>query len=113
MRFAREESAPRMATGLAAAQTSAEALKFCLSKGIVSQLGTAIDSARKYFSIVGSPSVRLVQDPEVEGTSYLMIEMQVRGTVRDNVLSHRSFANETARLLGSSREIIRLHYDIV
>jgi hypothetical protein len=112
-RFARDEFTPRMELGFAAARTSAEALKFCLSKGIVSQLGTAIDLASKYFSIIGSPSVRLVQDPEIERAFYLMLEIQVRGTVRDNVMSHRSFANETAKLLGSSREIIRLHYDII
>jgi hypothetical protein len=52
-----------------AAHTSPEALKFCLSKGIVSRLGAATDSARQHFSIIGSPSVRLVQDPEVEGSS--------------------------------------------
>jgi hypothetical protein len=52
-----------------APHTSAEALKFSLSSGIASQLDTAIDSARKHFSIIGSPSVRLVQDPEVESIS--------------------------------------------
>jgi hypothetical protein len=96
-----------------AAHTSAEALEFCRSRGIVSQLGAAIDSAGNHFSIVGSPFVRLVQDPEVEGFSYLVIEIQVAGTVRDNVMSHRNFANETAKLLGATREMIRLQYDIV
>jgi hypothetical protein len=100
-------------SGLAAAYTTADALRFCLAKGISVQLGTAIDTARKQFSIIGTPSVRLVRDPEIENVSYLTIEIQVRGTVRDNVISHRSFAIATAKLLGSGRELIRLHYDII
>jgi hypothetical protein len=96
-----------------AAHTSAEALEFCRSRGIVSRLGAAIDSAGNHFSIVGNPFVRLVQDPEVEGTSYVMIEIKVSGTVRDNVTSHRNFAQETAKLLGSTRVMIRLQCDIV
>jgi hypothetical protein len=112
-RFARDESTFRMESGLAAARTSAEALKFCLTKGVANELGIAIDSARKHFSTVGSPSVNLVHDPEDDHASYLVIEIQVRGTVRDNVMSHRRFANEMAKSLGTIRGLLRLHYDII
>ncbi len=110
---AREEFASRTESGLAATRTSGEALRFCLLNGMSSELGVAIDSARKHFSIVGSPSVTLVHDPEVHHASYLVIEIQVRGTVRDNVASHREFARETAKLLGTHRGLIKLHYDII
>jgi hypothetical protein len=102
-----------MKSGLAGAHPSAEALKFCLTKGIASELGMAIDSARKHFSIIGNPFINLVHDPEDDHTSYLVIEIQVRGTVRDNVISHRGFAHETAKLLGSKRELMKVHYDIM
>ena len=86
-----------MASGLgdesvvSAADTSPEAFDFCVSKGIVSELGAAIDSAQRHFPIIGNPSVGLVQHPEVEGMSYLVIEIQVSGTVRDNVLCRRRY----------------------
>jgi hypothetical protein len=92
---------------------SAEALEFCFAKGLAPQLGMAIESARKHFSIVGRPFVNLVQDPEDDHTSYLVIEIQVSGTVRDNVISHLGFAHETAKLLGPTRELMKLHYDII
>jgi hypothetical protein len=47
---------------------SAEALEFCFARGLAPQLGTANDSARKHFSIVGRPFVNLVQDPEDDHT---------------------------------------------
>ena len=79
---------------------------------VLSELSIAIDTARKCFSIIGNPAVDLVQDPETDAC-YLVIEIQVRGDVRVNVMAHRNFAGETARLLGSRREIISLHYDII
>jgi hypothetical protein len=112
-RFAPNELSPCIESGLAGARTSAEALQFCLANGIAPELAMAIDSTRKNFSIVGSPIVNLVQDPEVDRTSYLVIEIQVRGTVRDNVMSHREFAREAAKLLGSKRGLIKLHYEIM
>jgi hypothetical protein len=84
----------------------------CLRIGVVSELSLAIETARKCFSIIGNPAVDLVQDPETDA-SYLVVEIQVRGDVRDNVMAHRNFARETARLLGPRREIISLHYDII
>ncbi len=111
--FTRDELAAGVEIGLAGAQISADALKFSISIGVASGLGVVIDSARKHFSIVGSPSVRLVRDPETENESFLTIEIQVRGSVRDNVMSHRSFAVETAKSLGRSRGLIKLHYDII
>jgi hypothetical protein len=84
----------------------------CLRIGVVSELSLAIETARKCFSIIGNPAVDLVQDPETDA-SYLVIEIQVRGDVRDNVMAHRTLARETARLLGPRREIISLHYDII
>jgi hypothetical protein len=47
------------------------------------------------------------------GASYLVIEVQVRGEVKDVVMAHRKFAHQTARLLGTERSIITLNYDII
>ena len=73
----------------------------------------AIETAKKHFSIVGSPAVNLLQDPEVDDTAYLVIEIQVNAGVKHNVLAHRKFASEVAELLGPKREYIKLHYDIM
>jgi hypothetical protein len=40
-------------------------------------------------------------------------EIRVSGAVKDNVIAHRKFAQDAARLLGSRREMITLHYDIL
>jgi len=84
---------------------SPEALSFCRRKGVVTELSIAIDSARRGFSTIGAPVVNLVEDPEIDDTSYLVIEIQVR----DAVIAHMKFAGETAKSLGCSREIIKLH----
>ena len=99
-------------SGLADACLSSKALSFSLRIGVVSELSLAIETARKCFSIIGNPAVDLVQDPETDA-SYLVVEIQVRGDVRDIVMAHRNFALEKARLLGPRREIISLHYDII
>jgi len=95
------------------ARLSCEALVFCQFKGVVSELRLAIETARNCFQIIGNPDVELVHDPETEAASYLVIEVQVRGEVKDIVMAHREFAKETARLLGPERSIITLNYDII
>lgn len=112
-RFGRPEIASRSEPGLAGVRMSSEAHAFCQRNGFARELIDAIDSAKKCFSTVGSPVVNLVQDPEVDDTSYLVIEIQVRGEVRDNVVAHRKFATETAKSLGRNGELIKLHYDII
>jgi hypothetical protein len=91
---------------------SPEALSFSRQAGIATDLSLALDAVTKHFSIIGSPVVNLIRDPEIDDLSSLAIEIQVAGSVKDNVRAHREFAAEMARLLGPKRELITLHYSI-
>lgn len=108
-----EETAPPENAGLGGVHLSPEALSFCLAKGLRPELIVALDAARRFFSIIGNPVVELLAGPETADTFYLIIELRVRGSVKENVIAHRKSANETAKLLGSRREIISLHYEII
>ena len=99
-------------TDLGEAVIEPSAIDFCRARGLMAQLKAAIVLAHRHFSITGRPVVRLLHDPEVDGTAYLMIELQTVGTVKENVTSHKQFSIEAASLLGPSRELIRLSYDI-
>jgi hypothetical protein len=99
-------------SSLAGARLTSDALSFCHREGIASELSLALDLARQCFAIVGNPVVNLVPDPEVDGASYLVIEIQVRGGVKETVSAHKQFALEASQRLGSKRELIRLHYVI-
>jgi hypothetical protein len=107
------EVASRGRSGLAGVRVSSDARSFCLREGLVTKLAVAVETARKHFSKIGNPAVSLVQDPEIAGASYLVVEIQVGGGVKDNVTAHREFAAETSKLLGSKREIINFHYEII
>lgn len=85
---------------------STEALAFVRQARIAHDLGLALDSVQRHFSILGSPVVNLIRDPEVDHAPDLAIEIEVTGGVRDNVRAHREFAREMARLLGPNRESI-------
>lgn len=99
--------------GLTGVRLSPEVLSFCVENAVYADLTIALDAAKNSFSIIGNPVVELLADPEVGDTFYLVIEIRVKGEVRENVLAHRTFASATAKRLGSKREIIRLHYDII
>ena len=92
---------------------SSEALSFCREHDLLFDLSRAIDIAKRAFLILGSPAVDLVHDRETDGLSYLCIEIQVCGAVQDNVIAHRKFAQESARVLGARRETITLNYNII
>jgi hypothetical protein len=98
---------------LVGARLSSEAMAYCRLEGVVSALRLAIETARNCFQIVGIPDVELVHDPETEDASYLVIEVELRGEVKDIVMAHRKFAHETAKLLGPERSIITLNYNII
>lgn len=85
-------------TAVADAQLSDEVLAFCRDNDLLGHLGRAIELARRYFSIVGDPVVKLEQDPE-DGGWYLVLEIRARGEEREFIQAHkdynRSFANST------------------
>lgn len=99
--------------GLVGVRLSPEARSYCVDNAFDSGLAIALDTARRTFTLIGDPVVELLADPEIPDRSYLVIEIRVRCTVKDNVTAHRKFASEAARLLAPKREIIKLHYDIV
>ena len=100
-------------SGLSGAHLSADALSFCRREGITSELSVALDLVRQSFAIVGNPAVNLVPDPELDGVAFLVIEIQVRGGVRETVSAHKQFAHEASQRLGARRERIRLHYEMI
>jgi hypothetical protein len=99
-------------SGLSGARLSPDARAFCRREGITRKLSLALDLVSPCFPIVGNPVVNLVQDPKVDGAAYLVIEIQVRGGVKETVASHRRFALEASQQSGAKREMIRLHYEI-
>ena len=107
-------------SGLSGVRISGEALEHCLRKGpgpelriTLEDLSASIKTIRDCFSVIGSPLVTLVRDPEINNVCYLVIEIQVRGGVKENVKAHRDFAGKAAKLLGVKRENLTLHYDII
>jgi hypothetical protein len=106
------ETAGQAPSGLSGVRLSSDALSYCHREGIESESSLALDLVRKCFSIIGNPVVNLVEDPEVDCTYYLVIEIQVRGGVKKTVAAHKQFALEASQRLGSERKMIRLHYDI-
>ncbi len=107
-------------SGLSGVRISGEAFEYCLRKGpgpesqiTLEDLSASINIIRECFSVIGSPLVNLVRDPEVDNVCYLVIEIQVRGGVKENVKAHRDFAGKAAKLLGVKRENLTLHYEII
>ena len=107
-------------SGLSGVRISGEAFEYCLREGpgpesriTLEDLSASINTIRECFSVIGSPLVNLVRDPEIDNVCYLVIEIQVRGGVKDNVKAHRDFAGKAAKLLGVKRENLTLHYDII
>jgi len=107
-------------SGLSGVRFSVESFEYCLRKGSESELqitlddlSASMDAIRECFSVIGSPFVNLVRDPEIDDVSFLVIEIQVRGSVKENVKAHREFARKAAKLLGVKRENLTLHYEII
>ena len=94
------------------AKVSPEAWEFSGRNRLVESLKQGIDLAKKHFSPLDI-QVCVEDDPEIAGLSYLVLTVQVPGSARDNVISHRSFAHAAAKLLGASREFIKLNLDLI
>jgi hypothetical protein len=77
---------------------SDEVRAFCRRHDLMDHLARAIELARRYFSIVDDPEVRLEQDPE-GGEWYLVLEIRVRGDEDECIQAQkdyvRSWANST------------------
>jgi hypothetical protein len=87
-------------------------LEFCLRNGITRPVIETIALIRDSFVIDGKPFIRLVQDPE-DGEEYLLIEIQVTGTVDDNLAAYRRYKERSFDVIGwPESRMIRLIYDI-
>ena len=68
-----DDNASHDLSGFSGVAFSAEAMSFCLRAGITLELNTAINLTGSFFSVVGNPSVSLMEDPEMDRVSYLVI----------------------------------------
>lgn len=69
---------------------SANVLDFCRRHDLLDHLTRAIEIARRNFSIVGEPVVRLEQDPEIDEW-YLDLEIPVEGEEAECARADREF----------------------
>jgi len=70
---------------------SEEVREFCERHALFDHLAKAIGLARQLFTIVGDPVVVYEQDPD-NGEEYLVLEIQVPGTVSERVETRVRFA---------------------
>ncbi len=64
--------------------------EFCERHALFDHLARAMELARQYFTIVGEPVVVYEQDPD-NGEEYLVLEIQVPGSVSERVESRFRF----------------------
>jgi hypothetical protein len=93
------KTAAQPESGLIGAHLSADAIAFCRREGITSELILALDLVSQCFTI--------------DRAGDLVIEIQVQGGVRETVSAHKQFALQASQRLGSRREMILLHYEII
>jgi hypothetical protein len=102
----------QLLTGIEA-QLSDDVRVFCKRHAIMVDLEKAVELARDCFSIAGTPHVRFEQDPE-DASSYVVLEIQVRGDEVDCADSHMRYMSTWANSVGWPEvHLIRLIYDII
>jgi hypothetical protein len=90
-----------------------DALEFFTRNHLLSDLAKAIETARKCFSIPGSPSVYLERDPE-ERDPFAVLEIWVEGEVPENFRRYKAYLREWSRLADNKvNSLIRLIYNII
>lgn len=75
-------------------------------------LSKAIAAIRDRFAIVAGPTVNLLHDPEIDGLSYVVVEITIQAKPQEALAAHRAFARKMVQLLGPRREFLKLHYQI-
>jgi hypothetical protein len=104
---------PNAAVAPAMPPLSDEVREFCERHALFDRLAKALELAREHFTIVGEPVVKWEHDPENDD-EYLVIEIQVQGSVSENVEAEWRFAGgwtQFARL--PEVRLIRLDPDLV
>jgi hypothetical protein len=95
------------------ARATGDALEFCTRNHLLSDLPKAIETARRFFLIPGSPSVYLERDPE-EREQFAVIEIWVEGDVPENFQRYKSYLREWSRIADNKvNSLIRLVYNII
>ena len=94
-------------------RATGDALEFRTRNHLLSDLPKAIETARRFFLIPGSPSVYLERDPE-EKAQFAVIEIWVEGDVPENFQRYKSYLREWSRVADSKvNSLIRLVYNII
>ena len=89
------------------AEVSIDAFEFSAAHQLTASLKESIAIASKHFR-VSSMNVRVEDDPDIDGLSYLVLAVQVDDSVEQAVASHRKFAAEAAQAPRTNRRLIRL-----
>jgi hypothetical protein len=92
---------------------SDEVREFCERHALFGHLAKALELAREYFTIVGKPVVVFEQDPD-NGEEYLVLEIQIQGSVSECVAADRRFGRAWTQFAKLPEvRLIRLFTDIV
>jgi hypothetical protein len=85
---------------------------FCASHGLHDHVEKAVDFAKRFFLIIGDPTIELEQDPE-DGESYLVVSIHVEGEDAACSEAHASYLSTWANSVEWPQvRLIRLIYHI-
>jgi hypothetical protein len=92
---------------------SEDVREFCERHNLLGHLAKALELARRYFNIVGDPVIQWEHDPENDD-EYLVLEIEVRGSVSEYVDAVSQFAGAWTQFAALPEvRLIRLSPDIV
>jgi hypothetical protein len=92
---------------------SEDVREFCERHNLSGHLAKALEFARRYFSIVGDPVILWEHDPENDD-EYLVLEIEVRGSVSECVQAHVRYVGEWTQFATLPEvRLIRLSPDII
>lgn len=92
---------------------SDEVREFCERHVLFDHLAKALELAREHFTIVGEPVVTWEHDPENDD-EYLVITIQVQGSVSENVQADQRFGKAWTQFAKLPEiRLFRLAIDIV
>jgi hypothetical protein len=104
---------PNPALAISEPPLSDEVREFCERHALFGHLAKPLELAREHFTIVGEPVVVFEQDPD-NGEEYLVIEIQILGTVSECVEAEWRFVRAWTQFAKLPEvRLIRLATDII
>ena len=104
---------PNAAVATEVPPLSDEVREFCERHALFGHLTKALELARECFTIVGKPVIQWKHDPENDD-EYLVIEIQVQGSVSECVEADRCFGRSWTQFAKLPEvRLIRLDPDLV